>query len=169
MSKIKEELMSCHICNHRTKSSPRPKVGLPRAVEVNQVVSLDLKIIPQNDPIKSKFTAILYIMDEFTKIIKGKAIKDKEPKTIVKALHDSWMVGGGLGPGKPKVGFFTDNGGEFTGRSFTEFANSLGVSVVHTAANAPHMNGSIERNHAVVDPILIKLEMKIPELISSLH
>ena len=54
LSKIKEELESCQVCNQRRRASPRPKVGLPRAVEVNQVVSLDLKIIPQNDQMKRK-------------------------------------------------------------------------------------------------------------------
>ena len=55
VTKIKEELESCQVCNQRARAHPRPKVGLPRASEVNQVVSLDLKIIPQNDPIKKKF------------------------------------------------------------------------------------------------------------------
>ena len=72
LSKIKEELESCQVCNQRIRASPRPKVGLPRAVEVNQVVSLDLKIIPQNDQMKRKYAAILYMQDEFTKIIKAR-------------------------------------------------------------------------------------------------
>ena len=164
LSNIKEELEGCSICNHRARASPRPKVGLPRASEVNQVVSIDLKIIPQNDPIKKKYYVILYMIDEFTKIIKGRAIKDKEPKTIAKALYDSWIIGDGLGPGRPKTGFFADNGGEFVGKEFVEFANSLGVSVTHTAANAPHMNGSVERNHAIVDHIIEKIREDQPNV-----
>ena len=104
------------------------------------------------------------VMDEFTKVIKGKVIKNKEPSTIVKAIHDIWIVGGGLGPERPSKSFFCDNGGEFIGCEVTEMANTQGIRILHTAANAPWMNGSVERNHAVVDMIVKKIRDQNPKI-----
>ena len=49
----------------------------------------------------------------FSKAIKGKYIKNKDPETIITGLIESWIVGDGLGPGHPTKGFYSDNGGEF--------------------------------------------------------
>ena len=164
MAKIESELSTCDICNQRSRANPKPKVALPRSSDVNQVVSMDLKIFDNSDPCKKHYCGILYLMDEFTKVIKGKVIANKDPATIVDGIHDLWIVGGGLGPGKPSKGFFADNGGEFIGREVVELANAQGISINHTAANAPHMNGSIERNHAVVDSILRKVRDEHPKM-----
>ena len=55
LGKIEVELSSCQICNMRARANPRPKVALPRATDVNQVVSMDLKILENNDPMKKKY------------------------------------------------------------------------------------------------------------------
>ena len=39
-------------------------------------------------------------------------IKDNNPITIVKVIHDCWVLGKGIGPGIPGK-FSFDNGGEF--------------------------------------------------------
>ena len=63
-------LENCQICKHLKKSPPRPKVGMPIANNFNEVVGLDLKVFGNNE-------YILWIVDMFTKVIKGKYIKDK--------------------------------------------------------------------------------------------
>ena len=52
------------------------------------------------------------IHDEFSKLIREQVINDKNRDAIIKAIENKWIVGGGVGPGHPKTGFFSDNGAE---------------------------------------------------------
>ena len=38
---------------------------------------------------------ILYAVDTFSRLIKGKFIKNKEAKMVVNAFIDLWIIGGG--------------------------------------------------------------------------
>ena len=99
-------LENCKICRKLQKAPPRPKIGLPKVDNFNQIVGLDLKVFGNGDN-------ILWLIDSFTKVIKGVYIKDKKVETIVNAIIDSWIVGQGFGPGHPTKYFYSDNGGEF--------------------------------------------------------
>ena len=98
----------CKVCAQFKKSPPRPKVGLPVSNDFNEVVGLDLKVLD-----KEKGHYILWIVDLFSKFIKGVYLKDKNPSTIIEGIISSWIIGDGGGPGHPKRGFWSDNGGEF--------------------------------------------------------
>ena len=50
---------------------------------------------------------ILYLHDEFSKLIKGQVINDKKKETIVIGIENKWILGGGGGPGHPSKGFFS--------------------------------------------------------------
>ena len=115
---------------------------------------MDLKIMKKSG---KKEVAILYLHDEFTKMIKGQVINDKQKDTIIKAIEKKWIVGDGMGPGHPSRGFFTDNGGEFLNSDMIDFAAALDISIKMTAASGPWMNGSCERAHATVDRIVEKI------------
>lgn len=41
-------LDQCKVCKRYKKTPPRPKVGLPKAKDVNDVVSMDLKIVKKS-------------------------------------------------------------------------------------------------------------------------
>ena len=151
---VLEYLNQCEICSRHKKTPARPKVGLPKAKDVNDVVSMDLKIMKKSG---KKEVAILYLHDEFTKMIKGQVINDKQKDTIIKAIEKKWIVGDGMGPGHPSRGFFTDNGGEFLNSDMIDFAAALDISIKMTAASGPWMNGSCERAHATVDRIVEKI------------
>ena len=73
---VLEEIERCKICSNFKKSPPRPRVGLPVANDFNEIVGLDLKVID-----KEKGHYILWIVDLFSKLIKGKFVKDKIPST----------------------------------------------------------------------------------------
>ena len=90
------------------KAPPRPKVGLPVANDFNEVVGMDLKVLDKN-----KGEYILWMVDLFSKLIKGKFIRDKKPSTVIQGIIETWIIGGGIGPGNPTRGFWTDNGAEF--------------------------------------------------------
>ena len=119
-------LEKCEICKKNKRSPPRPKVGMPKAKDVNEVVSIDLKILKKSG---KKDIGILYLHDEFSKLIKGKVINDKNKNTIIKGITSKWIIGDGAGPGHPSKGFFSDNGGEFLNDDFIDFAAALDITV----------------------------------------
>ena len=154
-------LEHCEVCKKYKRTPPRPKVGLPKAKDVNEVVSIDLKIIKKTG---NKEIGILYLHDEFSKLIKGQVINDKNRDTIIKGIENKWIIGDGAGPGHPSKGFFSDNGGEFLNDDLIHFAAALNISIKMTAASSPWMNGSCERNHATVDRIIEKLQEDDPKI-----
>ena len=147
-------LDNCETCQKYRKTPPRPKVGMPKARDFNDVVSLDLKIFKKDG---KKEIGILYIHDEFTKLIKGQVINDKNKETIIKGIESKWLIGDGAGPGHPSRGYFSDNGGEFLNDELIDFAAASDITIRMTAASSPWMNGSCERNHATVDRIIEKI------------
>ena len=56
---------------------------MPVANNFDEVVGLDLKVLPGG-------CYILWLVDMFTKAIKGKYLKNKKPETIVKAIIETW-------------------------------------------------------------------------------
>ena len=144
----------CEVCRKYKRTPSRPKVGLPKSKDVNDIVSLDLKILKKSG--KNEI-GILFIHDEFSNLIKGQVIHDKNKETIIKGIENKWIIGGGAGPGHPIRGFYSDNGGEFLNDDLIDFASGLNISIRMTAASSPWMNGSCERNHATVDRIMEKL------------
>ena len=61
---VLEFLGTCTVCRKFKKTPPRPKVGLPKSKDVNEVVSMDLKIFQKDG--KKKQIGILYLHDEFS-------------------------------------------------------------------------------------------------------
>ena len=154
-----ELIDKCKICTNFKKAPPRPKVGLSVANDFNEIVGLDLKVLN-----KAKGEYILWMVDIFSKLIKGKFIKDKNPSTIIEGIISSWIVGDGVGPGHPRRGFWSDNGGEFLNNEVIDFAAALNVQIKMTAANAPWQNGIVERHHATADVIFEKMMLENPSM-----
>ena len=152
-------IQNCKICSQFRKAPPRPKVGIPIANDFNEVVGLDLKVLD-----KAKGEYILWMVDIFSKFIKGKFIKDKNPSTVIEAVISAWIIGDGGGPGHPKRGFWSDNGGEFLNEEMIDFAASLNIQIKMTAANAPWQNGVVERHHATADIIYDKMMLENPKM-----
>ena len=61
-------------------------------------------------------------------------IQNKEPETIFKAFDRRWVE---QGPGIPKDGIFSDNGGEFKNPVMKEAAAKYGIKLSLTAGNSP--------------------------------
>ena len=70
---------------------------------------------------------------------------------VLRIIFTKWL---GSGYGLMKA-LMSDNGGEFSSDEMREVASFLGVRLITTGAEAPWMNGIVERNHAVMDNILI--------------
>ena len=88
---VREFLDKCEVCRKYRITPSRPKVGLPKAKDMNEVVSLDLKIVKKSG---NKEVAILYFHDGFSKLTKGQVINDKGRDTIINAIENKWIVGG---------------------------------------------------------------------------
>ena len=54
------------------------------------VISVDLKEL-QPEYRKNGYRYILYIVDEFSKLMKGILLKDKEAETVVMAVYTHWV------------------------------------------------------------------------------
>ena len=153
-------LEDCRICKEHKKTPQRPRVGMPIANSFNEVVGLDLKVLGDG-------TYILWLVDMFSRGLKGAHIKDKRPETIVNAIISTWIVGDGFGPGHPSKGFFSDNGGEFLNEELVDFAAKMDTSIQMTAARAPWQNGTVERNHASADIVFEKILSENPQVTPS--
>lgn len=149
--KLLSEVQSkCETCKVFRKVN-KPIVALSMATRFNQVVTMDLK--------KRKNYWIVYFIDLFSRLCVARRIYNKKPATIVDSFMQSWI---GTGYGTPDE-FLMDNGGEFIGEDMMEMCSLLNVKVNTTAASCPFSNGVCERNHAVVDCMLNKLEYDHPE------
>ena len=125
----------CTTCLPKRPPSTKPHGTLPKALDFNDIISVDLKEL-QPEYRKNGYRYILYIVDEFSKFMKGILIKDKEAETVVLAVYRHWVIGiNGMGYGVPTQHMFSDNGTEFTS----------------DISHSPYSNGLCERNHWTVD------------------
>ena len=152
---IKHVVETCNICRRYKKTPPRPKVAMPKALSINEVVSVDLK---ERRDMKKQ---ILYMCDEFSGYMVAEVLNNKLPETVVKAFDKRWVR---EGPGIPDKGIFADNGGEFKNPEMKEIAAKYGLSLKLTAAYSPWSNGKNERNHYTCDIIVDKLMEEDPKL-----
>ena len=100
------------------------------------MVTLDLK------EVGSQY--ILWLVDIFTMFIQGKVINNKKAETIIDSINTTWN----LNIGYPSVGYFTDNGGEFSNIKLDELTSKLGLMVKFSLAYSSWSNRIDERNHA---------------------
>ena len=145
---IKDVVNTCTICKRFKKTPPRPRVAMPKAFSINEVVSVDLK---ERRDFKKE---ILYMCDEFSGFLVAEVIANKNPETVMRAFNKRWVR---EGPGIPSKGIFADNGGEFKNPKLKEAAAKYGISLMLTAAHSPWSNGKNERNHYTCDIIVDKL------------
>ena len=94
---IDEVVEKCKICKKNSHSKSKPSVAIPRATDFNSIISIDLKIVGEK--------YILWMICGFTKFAKGIVLNNKNPDTIMKALHGAWCMDLGF----PTVGFWCDN------------------------------------------------------------
>ena len=145
LNKLYEKCMTC--LKHK-KSKSIPKVAPPMSQDVNDTITLDLKLYPKLGK------NILYIIDDFSRYVTAVVIPDKKGETIVREFLDKWVYGTPYGPCKQ---LHTDNGGEFVNQEMKQMVEALGIKHVTTGAYSPFSNGLNERNHHTVDIMLEKI------------
>ena len=114
---------------------------LPIAIEFNEVVAMDLKVIEHK--------LVLHLIDHVTRFSAAAVVKSKKKEEIIQHLLTIWISIFGA-PCK----FFSDNGGEFSDKDNMELCKAMNITVKKTAAEAPFSNGLCERHYAVLEMFL---------------
>ena len=139
---------SCESCNRSKRRKPRPQCAIPRVDGPDQILTVDLKEWKG----KGNKRYICYLIDMFSRLTSGSFIENKNPDTIVNCILEHWIS---------KFGIFkalhSDIGGEFSNSVVEDIASKLGVELTTTASYSPHQNGVNERNHAVIDLMVIRM------------
>ena len=133
---IKQAVKDCKICQKFGRSMVKPEVNLPKATSINEIVTLDLK------QFGDKY--VLWCIDEFTRFVQGKLLKNKKAETVVNAINECRNLVFGI----PGTGYYADNGTEFKNVKMDELVSKLGISISYGPAYSPWSNGINERNHA---------------------
>ena len=141
---------NCQLCKV-FKTVTKPAVALPLASRFNERVCMDLK--------KWRGKWILHMIDMFSRFSVSVFIDRKRPSEVINKVFLCW-IGAGFGVMESML---TDNGGEFSSDETREVASILNIEVCTTAAESPFQNGLCERNHAVVDNMLMKMEEQCPD------
>ena len=94
---------------------------------------------------------ILHLIDHATRLSTARRVPNK-PETIVKAILNSWISVYG-----PSDKYLTDNGGEFVNDDLISLAESFGINIKTTGAEAPWSNGLVERHNRVLGEMLDKI------------
>ena len=141
----------CEGCILKKRLPDRPSVAFPMANDFNQCVAMDLKIW--------KGKPILYMIDCFTRYTVATFLKSKTPEEVVRAFMTHWV----RYFQKPRE-IITDQGNEFTGSIMMEAMSKLDIICHTTAAYSPWSNGLCERNHYLVDSILLRILIDFPEM-----
>ena len=142
---IKKVVANCRICKKFRRSFGTPKVAIPKALDFNEIVALDLKKIGSKH--------ILWIICTFTRFIKGIVIRDKEAETIIEAVQSGWN----LNYGYASLGFYADNGPEFKNEKMYELTNKLNLKISFGPPYFPWCNAINERNHYSADIAVSKI------------
>ena len=145
---------ACITCMKHGKGKVRPKVCTPMSQEVNSTVAMDLKIWPKFN------TIILYMTCLFSRFTAGVVIPNKRPEEVIKAFMDEWVLGFF---GTPRDGLLVDNGGEFCNKEVKSMCEKLNIKLITTGALSPWQNGIVERNHGVVDSIILRMKEDNPK------
>ena len=69
LKKLSKVTKSCQICHKYQKTAPKPKVGLQKAREVNEILSIDLKPVSSVLRKKEDKRYLVYAVCEFLKFI----------------------------------------------------------------------------------------------------
>lgn len=151
MSSMLDKIIEgCEGCIKRRRNPDKPAVAMPMATEFNEKVAIDLKIW------NNKY--ILYMIDMWSRLTVAAVIERKRPSEVVDAVMKKWVAHYGV-----MGAILNDNGGEFTGAEIQEMKSILNVVDLTTGAESPWQNGLCEKNHALADNILNRINDDYPE------
>ena len=93
---------------------------------------------------------ILHLIDHVSRFSAAAIVKLKDKEGIIKNISKWSSICG------PPSKYFSDNGGEFSNENNNERSEAYNITIKKTAAEAPFLNGLVERHNAVLEDILLK-------------
>ena len=141
----------CEGCIKRKRNPDRPSVAMPMASDFNEKVAIDLSVY--------KGVFILHMVDMWSRLTVSVPLKRKQPKEVIDKIMQYWVAHYGV-----MGAILNDNGGEFTSEEMREVRSMLDVKDLTTGAYSPWQNGLCEKNHALVDNILERLDEDFPDM-----
>ena len=148
---ITKIIEGCEGCIKRKRNPDRPTVAMPMASEFNQKVAIDLSFY--------QGTPILHMIDMYSRLTISAKLNRKKPSEVIDQILSKWVAYFGV-----PLAILNDNGGEFTAEEVCEMKAILNIVDLTTAAESPWQNGVCEKNHALVDNILERLDEDYPRL-----
>ena len=153
ISLIKQVIKRCRICQLNQSSKNMPKISTVRPKSFNEIVTVDLKINI------TKTSHVLWLIDPFSRLVKGCEVKTKTAQEVVSSIEDKWFYSVGC----PRKGVWGDNGTEFANNEMEKLCKKWNISFAAGPPYSPWSNGSNERNHHSCDKILKKLILENPK------
>ena len=152
MSEMIDKIIDgCEGCIKRKRNPDRPAVAMPMASEFNEKIAIDLSFYKKN--------IILHMVDMWSRLTVSVLIQRKKPSEVIEGIMQNWVAYFGV-PGS----ILNDNGGEFTAEEIREVKSILNINDLTTGAESPWQNGLCEKNHALLDNILERLDEDYPEI-----
>lgn len=149
-TKLDKIIEGCEGCIKRKRNPDRPAVAMPMASEFNEKVAIDLSFY--------KGKVILHIIDMWSRLTVSTCIQRKKPSEVIDKIMQKWVANYGV-----MSAILNDNGGEFTAEEMREVKSVLNVIDLTTGAESPWQNGICEKNHALVDNILARIDEDLPD------
>ncbi|OSX78708.1 hypothetical protein BU14_0103s0051 [Porphyra umbilicalis] len=137
----------CDACKRTAPRPPRPLVAVPRALQLNDTVAVDLA---QVAPVGT----FLHMVDLGTRFSKAVAITNKEATTVARALLAGWFVHHGA----PRA-LLADPGAEFNNAVWRIVAERHNVAVLSTAGQAHWSNGVVERHNLTLKTMVATMAL----------
>ena len=135
---ITNYIRSCHLCQ---LNKPKPRFDPPYLPNHSKIpfhtVHLDFGELTKKSDLISKTKSFLLLVDEATRIVHGKAMKESS-LAVINFLNSFARID------EIKV-IVSDNGAAFTSREMKNWATIRGIKLKHTSPYHPAANGLVER------------------------
>ena len=146
---IRDVCRTCSVCQ---KCKVSNQVVIPPTLKITttspfELVAMDLISLPITS---CRYVGCLMMVDHFTKWVTAIPIRNKQSRTICRALEHNIL------PNVPRVPvrILTDNGPEFTSQEFRTVLERFNIVHVKTTPYKPSSNGAVERVNRTIGEFL---------------
>ena len=159
-SDVRHFVQTCDVCQKVYPKGRVPDVPLsqmPLIEEPFHRVAIDI-VGPLSPMSEEKHRFILTIVDVATRFPEAVPMRSIDSVSVAEALFTVFS----------RLGFpveiLSDNGSQFTSEMFREFLKLLQIKAVHSSPYHAQSNGTIERFHGTIKPMLKKTVLDHPRL-----
>lgn len=146
---VKEFVKSCELCQEVKSPNTVLAPPLHGCFEVQRPFQhIFIDFLGPYPRTKKGNTKMFIVLDQLTKFVLLEPIRSSQNATVMNILKDRVFTIFGV----PET-ILSDNGSEFMSKSFKEFLEAYGVSLLPTAKYSPQANSSERVNRSVIEAI----------------